>query len=502
LREDVRSLLNAIEAKSPYFDRVNALKKKVQNTFEVPDFLPLSEILQVRRDFWAASEIFLMDDIQSLGKELTEAQTYDSFRQEARTLLFREQPVASSSIEDTDPVELRLAIALEEANAFRSHVEQTIAAQLEKSRFPTTGEIMAVPLGIVRGIALGVRDGRHLLADAAATAQSLARVVTLKGYKGAAEELRRVRGDLPEQFATAFERAGGVARKGGENLKRHYEFVLEAQELRARYAELLAHAPEVTEKGKQFLARLELEKRAEQFRSSSGDAVDWARQQLVVGIAHLIAGLQYAQAKITPLENKQLVVRPAEFQIDRAPPAAEPEEAPLRVLLLPASAYSGGNNGKATEPVKSRIRKARRVNLRPNGDVSKPRFAHSSAGLRLRDLVTGNAALDDDYKAGDRPFGSQVERKPRLSHSDGLMKTSFKELLAESGEAAADENAAQVIPLRPQKDAARTSGDSTGSLLDRLSKLAPTQGEDKTEPEVKEPKFKNRTFRLFKSRRN
>jgi hypothetical protein len=30
----------------------------------VPDVLALAEILQIRRDFWAASEIFLMDGIQ------------------------------------------------------------------------------------------------------------------------------------------------------------------------------------------------------------------------------------------------------------------------------------------------------------------------------------------------------------------------------------------------------------------------------------------------------
>ncbi len=132
-----------------------------------------------------------------------------------------------------------------------------------------------------------------------------------KGLKAAAEELRQARGDLPGQFANAFERAGGLARKGGDGLKRHYEFVLEAQELRARYAELLARAPIVTEKGKQFLARLELEKRAEQFRETSGDAADWARQKVVVAIAYLIRGLQYIQAKITPQQNKQLAMLPA-----------------------------------------------------------------------------------------------------------------------------------------------------------------------------------------------
>ena len=58
LRDDVRSLLNGIETQSAYFERVNILKKNIQSTFGMPDFLALSEILQIRRDFWAASEIF------------------------------------------------------------------------------------------------------------------------------------------------------------------------------------------------------------------------------------------------------------------------------------------------------------------------------------------------------------------------------------------------------------------------------------------------------------
>ena len=69
LKEDVRSLLNGIETQSGYFERVGALKKRIQKTFDIPDFLALSEILQIRRDFWAASEIFLMDSIQELSLE-------------------------------------------------------------------------------------------------------------------------------------------------------------------------------------------------------------------------------------------------------------------------------------------------------------------------------------------------------------------------------------------------------------------------------------------------
>ena len=298
LREDVRCLLNTIEAQSGYFERVNAAKKKLQQTFGVPDMLALSEILQIRRDFWAASEIFLMDGIQELGPEFADAKAFEAFQAEARALLFNDGTAVSG-----DPVALRLSIAREDAFTFKAEAERAIAAELEKSRFPTAREFIEIPLGLIKGTGMGLREIRSLLGDAAATAQNLARVVTSKGLKAAAEELRRARATMPGQFATAFERAGGLARHGGQNLKRHYEFVLEAQELRARYAELLARAPELSEKGKQFLARLELERRAEQFRETSSGAIHWARQALVVGLAYTIAGLQFVQAKITPPEH-------------------------------------------------------------------------------------------------------------------------------------------------------------------------------------------------------
>ena len=73
LQDDVRALLNAIEAKSSYFDSVKTAKKKIEKAFGLSDFAPLAEILQIRRDFWAASEIFLIEDIRALGAELVEA---------------------------------------------------------------------------------------------------------------------------------------------------------------------------------------------------------------------------------------------------------------------------------------------------------------------------------------------------------------------------------------------------------------------------------------------
>jgi hypothetical protein len=430
LRDDVRMLLNGIEAQSPYFERVNVLKKKIQNTFDVPDFQALSEILQIRRDFWAASEIFLMDGIQELGPELADAHSLENFEEEAKALLFADT-LALTDTSDQDPVKLRLSIAKEDALAFQASVEQAIAAELEKSRFPTVSEIAAGPLGLIKGTVSGLREIRYLMADAAVTAQSILRAMSSRGLKGAAEELRRVRADMPEQFATAFERAGGLARQGGQGLKRHYEFVIEAQELRARYAELLARAPNLSDKGKQFLTRLELEKRAEQFKETSDSLFDAARQGLVVGIAYLIAGLQYVQAKVTPAEHKQLAPLPA--MPAAAPAPAEAPETPLRVLLLPASSYSGGNFGQSGSPARGR--------RRPKTPVADPRPKASPdeiiAGIApksstwLRDFVSGHTDVLEEERPAKKPASKpRKPAKPKVPYSEGLQKMSFKDLLS------------------------------------------------------------------------
>jgi len=456
LPNDVRALLNAIETQSSYFDRVKAAKKKIEKAFGLSDFAPLSEILQIRRDFWAASEIFLIEDIRALGAELAEPDSYETFRAEALALLFRDE---NAPQRDGDPVLLRLSIAREEVAAFNAHVEETIAAELEKGRAPTPAEITAVPVNLMRSAAFVVREGRNILSEAAATAQSIARSVGVKGLKGAAEELRKARGDLPSQFANAFERAGGLARKGGDGLKRHYEFVLEAQELRARYAELLARAPILTEKGKQFLARLELEKHAEQFRESSGDAADWARQRFVMAIAHLIRGLQYIQAKITPQQNKQLAVLDSAEEPVRAPAESGASEEPLRVLLLPSSSYAGGNHGRGKASSSSRTRKPRKG--APETDtVYKSASAPARPAGRLRDLVTEEISLAE--------YGAAVAEAPR------------------------------------PRSARSASVRSSGSLVDRLSNV---DNEEQAETEDfsslhEEIDPKRRSFGVFKSMRN
>ncbi len=422
LQGDVRHLLNAIEAQSPYFDRVKAAKKRIEKAFGVEDFLPLSELLQVRRDFWAASEIFLIDDIRGLGAELADVRAYETFKAEAIALLFKDEDAAAFG--DGDPVDLRLGLAREQAQAFAAQVADAIAAEREKGRMPAPSEIVAVPLSIARSAAFLFREGGAVLKDAAATARSFARSVGSKGMKAAAKELREARGDLPGQFASAFERAGGLARKGGGGLKRHYEFLLEAQELRARYAELLARAPILTEKGKQFFARLELEKRAEEFAEASGGVSNWARRRVVRGIAYLIAGLQFVQGKITPASNKQLAVRPSAAE---AAPALGATPELIRVMLLPAAAYAGGNHGRGASR-----KKASKPRPAPEPEEAPARRSKRAAPMRGR--VSGNAALadDEDAIADERgrvsrftAGGSLMDRLSTVDHEERAAPESF-----------------------------------------------------------------------------
>ncbi len=483
LKDDVRSLLNGIEAQSGYFERVNALKKKIQKTFGVPDFLALSEILQIRRDFWAASEIFLMDGIQDLDPELADSRNFETFQAEAEALLFRNEVSLAAAGAARDPVELRLAIAKEDAAAFQAETERNLAAELEKSRFPTAAELIAVPWSLIRAIFGAVREVRYLLADAAVAAQSLARAMGTRGLKGAVEELRSARASAPWQFATAFERAGGLARQGGQGLKRHYEFVIEAQELRARYAELLSRAPDLPEKGKQFLARLELERRAEQFRESSGDTIDRARQALVAGIAYLIAALQYLQAKITPQTHKQVAPIPVAPGVAPRPeiPESEPET-PLRVLLLPASAYQGGNRGAGNGPAaRNKKFKSTPEEAIDAGGVKgrRARFGDKDAG--------GGAVFEADRPA--KPVKPSKPAKPRVSYADGLKKMPFKDILAKTADDQ-DEDVPEAAPPNageewPDKTERREPGKrAAGSLLDRLSTIGPEAANERAQSSV------------------
>ena len=72
----------------------------------------------------------------------------------------------------------------------------------------------------------------------------------------------------------------------------HYDFLVKAHALRQRYADVLRRAPELSDTGRQFIARLELEKRSERLRLGTAKLRRRARLELVRFLSVLIAALE------------------------------------------------------------------------------------------------------------------------------------------------------------------------------------------------------------------
>ena len=182
-------------------------KQKIEKAFGLSDFAPLAEILQIRREFEAASEIFLIEDIRALGAELVDPNSYETFRAEALALLFRDEYATER---DGDPVDLRFSIAREEARvAFGAHVEETIAAELEKGRGTDASRDhrLACELRAVGCIRSYSRRPQYI-EGCRCDRPNICPVGRLKGpYDGRYVELRKARGDLPSQFAATFSSA-------------------------------------------------------------------------------------------------------------------------------------------------------------------------------------------------------------------------------------------------------------------------------------------------------
>ncbi len=177
------------------------------------------------------------------------------------------------------------------------------------------------------------------------------------------------------------------------------------------------------------------------------------------------------QAKITPPEHKQLA--PLRAATAPEPAGPEPEEEPLRVLLLPASAYSGGNYGFA-HPAPLRRRRAQR-------EISGP----AEGEIRLRDYVSGGAAqAEEQQQQPQKPGAKAKARKPakaRAVSPAGLKTAPPKDRQpAEAGEPA---------PAANRRERA-------GSLLDRLASVETAEETvpASAAPESEKPKPKGSWF--------
>jgi hypothetical protein len=114
-----------------------------------------------------------------------------------------------------------------------------------------------------------------------------------------ASRLRQAQEDWPQRLSAGFERASTAARGSATSLQRHYDFLVTAYDFQTKYEQVVRRAPEITERGRQFIARLELAERSERLRLTSANAAVWMARRSLDGLAHLIAGLQRAQAALS-----------------------------------------------------------------------------------------------------------------------------------------------------------------------------------------------------------
>ena len=449
------ALLTRVNDYSDYFDDVSALRAELSRALGRDDCPPLTEILNLRRDIWAAADVLLIDDPQVFGEAFSEPGAYEEFCRDAEDLLFLD----AAPLRD-DPVSLRLAMADEDMQTFVSGVEGEIADERERERFPTWREIIAYPiawaravprglawlgragLGLARGFGalagyawqgagvvtrhawrggqtvvmalwqglravpgLAVKSARGLMAFATGLPRIRLRPVRLgarfsglrsvmsrapghvrhaagraaslrhhpavaqaaafarragdrfpdrlsQGVKRAADMARDARARAGEATARARERALGL--EAGE-LGVHYDFLVKAHALRQRYADVLRRAPELSDTGRQFIARLELEKRSERLRLGTAKLRRRARLELVRFLSVLIAALErlrdrLADAPPQPAQATNLLTAPL-HRMFLPPPS--PREA--------GADYPGGLRAQARSWARGWGRGARRM---------------------------------------------------------------------------------------------------------------------------------------------
>ncbi|WP_088342768.1 MULTISPECIES: hypothetical protein [Rhodomicrobium] len=288
------ALLKRIQAQSGYFDKVNNLRVQMQASFGIEDHAALSEILHIRRDLWAASEILLVEDLGSFGSAFSEPGAYERFRQEAAALLFKQAPSGE------DVIDLRLSLARADAESFITELDEAIRAAREKDRLPTLAEIVAYPVAWVRAVPRTVRTARAFWREFFLYAADIARTMRdSETMARGAGQLRQAREQLPQRLAVGLDRASTAARERAAGLRRHYDFLATAHDFQAKYEQVLRRAPEVTERGRQFIARLELAERSERLRLTSANAAIWLMRRSVNGLGHLIAGVQRTHAALS-----------------------------------------------------------------------------------------------------------------------------------------------------------------------------------------------------------
>jgi hypothetical protein len=105
-----------------------------------------------------------------------------------------------------------------------------------------------------------------------------------------------------------------AARESTTAIRRHYDFLVAAHDFQAKYERLVRAAPEIIERGRQFIDRLELADRSERLRLTSANAAIWLARGLLSGLAHLLAGIARLLAALretAPWALAAALLRPA-----------------------------------------------------------------------------------------------------------------------------------------------------------------------------------------------
>ena len=288
------ALLKRIQERGRFFDEVNALRPRITRALG-EECAPLAEVLHIRRDLWAASEIVLIEDARALGPEFAEGGDYDKLRDQALRLLFRDRANASGE----DLIDLRLSLARDEASKFVIDVERAMQLLREQERLPTASEVIAYPIAAATALPGQIRSARNQLVAFHAQVQALASAIQnsetmARGLRG----LTRAREELPQRVVAGLDKASRTARQGAASAKGHYDFLIAAYDFQAKYEEVLRKAPVLTERGKQFIARLELAEKSERLKLTSATLRDASKRVIIRGLAHVIAALQQAQSAL------------------------------------------------------------------------------------------------------------------------------------------------------------------------------------------------------------
>ena len=232
-----------------------------------------------------------MEGIRELGPEFADPQAFETFQAEARALLFKDDAAAGGEPGGRDPVDLRLSIAREDALAFKAQAERAIAAELEKSRFPTACRADRCSLEPYQGrggsVARSPLSARRCGGDRAKPGAGR----DLEGAKG------RSGGVAPDARGHAGAVRHGLRARGRTCAPRRPRFEAPLR-VRDRSAGASVHAmPSCSREPPIFRKKASSSSHGLNWSGEPSNSVqppetcsDWARQKLVVGIAHLIAG--------------------------------------------------------------------------------------------------------------------------------------------------------------------------------------------------------------------